>query len=239
MKKFAGVVAAIVIFVAGSMASAMSLTEQVNALEQASGLSADGETLGARIHYLEEQLGVVSETDTSFPERIATLEKLLGISGTGLSSETKQKGVSILLHELEPFSCNLIATYIDSRYWTDNYGNTYKRTLSDEGSNSDRDQIEYLLDGKYTTLSGTLYVPRSALEDMGNFESDIPRFSVYGDDVMLFSHTGCAYKDEPIKIAVDIQGVRFLKIVFDGAFYSAIGWGNRPILVLGDPVLWK
>ena len=100
-------------------------------------------------------------------------------------------------------------------------------------------EVEYYLGGKYTELTGTFYITKASLNSVGNFESDKPEIRIYGDDNLLHTKQGCTSKDKPEEFLVDLTGVEFLKIVFDGACFIEGSGFERPLIVIGEPVLWE
>lgn len=119
--------------------------------------------------------------------------------------------------------------------YTDNYDNTYPNCITpfDSGETF----IEYYIDAKYTNLSGTLYITSHAKRINPEYYTwDIATFSVYGDDALLYSHTGFTTKDEPIPVNVDITGVKFLKIYFNDAHYYDEGM-SESLIGFGDPMI--
>lgn len=97
--------------------------------------------------------------------------------------------------------------------------------------------IEYNIKGEYKNLSGEIYVTKRARFINPEFSSwDLATFTIYGDDMPLYTHTGFTPKDEPVIVDIDITDVKFLKIYFKNAHYydtgmpeSLIGFGNPMI----------
>lgn len=141
--------------------------------------------------------------------------------------------------ELEPYGNTNVKTSQPVQYTTDNYGNSYNYVLSCDGSYASCDEVEYYLGEKYTELTGTFYVTQASVENVGDFESDLPEIRIYGDEELLYTKKGCTSKDAPEEFTVDLRGVEFLKVVFDGTYYNETWGWKRPLLVIGEPVLWE
>lgn len=119
---------------------------------------------------------------------------------------------------------------------TDNYDIVYPSCITP--FDDDEVFIEYNLSGnEYTNLSGTLYVTRRArFINPEYFTWNIATFTIYGDDIPLYTHTGFTTKDEPLPIDVDITGVKFLKIYFKDAHYYDTGM-SESLIGFGNPTL--
>lgn len=139
------------------------------------------------------------------------------------------------LTSLEYFSRNGNVQTDYSMDSKNNYDTTYPYCITpfDDGEVF----IEYNINGEYTNLYGEIYVTRHArFINPEYFTWDLATFTIYGDDIPLYSHTGFTTKDEPIFVEVNITGVKFLKIYFKDAHYydtgmseSLIGFGNPMI----------
>lgn len=150
-----------------------------------------------------------------------------------------KQGIRTRLKELKPFGDTKVTTEQPVQYTTDNYGNSYNYVLSCNGSYATCDEVEYYLGEKYTELTGTFYVTQGSVENEGDFEFDLPEIRFYGDEKLLYTKTGCTSKDAPEEFTIDLSGVEFLKVVFDGTYYSEPPGWMRPLLVIGEPVLWE
>lgn len=164
------------------------------------------------------------------------------VCASGLDAGIKTEDVTgsrTRLKELQPFDKTRVETWLPADLLTDNYGNTYNYVLASNNGYGDYDEVEYYLGEKYTAITGMFYITRGSVDAVGSFESQKPEIRIYGDDVLLHTKKGCSYKDKPEEFRVDLTGVEFLKVVFDGAYYNE-GFGfKRPLIVIGEPVLWE
>lgn len=85
---------------------------------------------------------------------------------------------------------------------TDNYGNTYGTAII-----NDTTCYEYLLDGQYSVLKGTLYIPKG---ETGNVEVVL---TVKGDGYVLYASPLMAKTSRPQEFEVNIAG--FNKLVIE------------------------
>ena len=217
----------------GRMACAASLPERVAALEAELGMSAEG-SIGERITALENMLGIEPAPGTASVDRIAALEKDLGLTENPAGkNERGGPEDSVLLSSLEPFTCSYVFTDFSTRQYKDMYGGQHPSTLFSEASLGFGDnEVEYLLDGAYREMRGVLYIPKglsSLVEDVDVLRAKV---KIYGDDRLLYISPAMQRKDEPSPLRVDLTGVRFLKIVFEDA--QDIG---GPYIVIGDAEL--
>ncbi|MDO4620874.1 MAG: NPCBM/NEW2 domain-containing protein [Lachnospiraceae bacterium] len=131
--------------------------------------------------------------------------------------EEFSKDQPIYLSNLEYWSKDrLFDTYtFNNELIEDNFGNVYSadRVFNAE-TGGDEATIEYFLDGKYTELSGTMYVPKTNRGvDSIAFNA---HFAVYGDGELLYTSDGLTGKERPLDFTVDITGVEFLEIRLAG-----------------------
>ena len=159
--------------------------------------------------------------------------------GTSDKGDQGKQGVRTRLTDLDPFGKTSVETWLPESFTTDNYGNSYDYVLACNNGYGSYNEVEYYLGGKYTELTGTFYITKASLNSVGNFESDKPEIRIYGDDNLLHTKQGCTSKDKPEEFLVDLTGVEFLKIVFDGACFIEGSGFERPLIVIGEPVLWE
>lgn len=158
---------------------------------------------------------------------------------TSAGKDIGKQGIRTRLTDLKPFANTNVETWMEASWATDNYGNSYNYLLSCNNGYGDYNEVEYYLEEKYTELTGTFYITKASVESAGNFQSDLPEIRIYGDDELLYTKKGCTSKDKPEEFQIDLTGVEFLKVVFDGAFYNE-GFGfKRPLIVIGEPILWE
>ena len=224
-------------------AQAATVTDRVVILEQAIGLEAGTDALIARIAYLEAQLGVIAAAGATIEDRIAALEAILGVAPAAEEAANPLDkvvyGEADNLIDFDYFSMDGEVEIGKPGYTgceTDNYGNNYAtRIYPDDLSCA----IEYRLDDDYKAFTGTIYVNAKATREGKNHYWDNASVSIYGDDVLLYQTTGFEPKSEPLPIAVDVDGVTFLKIVFNQAVYTYSTNYEKPLVVLGNPAVVK
>lgn len=134
------------------------------------------------------------------------------------------------LTDLEPFDKKDMNLAPNTNECHDPFGNIFNSCL---GPRDDGGYVEFYLNGQYDRLVGTLYATGVKLYASDSYNWDYATCSVYGDDCLLFTHTGFHRKDDPIPFELDVQGVRFLRITFEKAVYFSAGGGN-PLVLLGD-----
>lgn len=90
---------------------------------------------------------------------------------------------------------------------TDSLGNNYTDALVFNGGLKNR-EIEYYINGKYTSVSGVLAMDHSARENASGY------IAIYGDDVLLYTSPEITRKTEAFSFNVSMSGVKYLKIQF-------------------------
>ena len=184
---------------------------------------------------LVEKNKILSTELLNTQNKLNQLQEQLNNSQDQMNSEHPEQQYDIPLTSLDYFSRNGNVQTNSSFDSKDNYDTVYPYCII--SPESEEAFIEYNIDEKYTNLSGSLYVTKRARSINPEYYTwDIATFSIYGDDSLLYTHTGFTTKDEPIPIDVNITGVKFLKIYFKEAFYwdeglkkSLIGFGNPMI----------
>lgn len=148
--------------------------------------------------------------------------------------ETWKTRSPILLTDLTNFSRDgmIGSSFFDD---TDNYGTVYASCVSCNGSQ--KPDAEFFIDGQYAKLSGTLYITDHAKEQVSSGWLSKATFSVYGDDVLLYTFSGFDLKDKPFEFSVDISGVEFLKIEFANANYSDYNAMWHSMIAMGNATL--
>ena len=106
---------------------------------------------------------------------------------------------------------------------TDNYENNYRSAII-SGSN---DTYEYILDGKYSSLKGTLYIPKGESHDFNT------TLTVKGDGHILYSSPVMTKTSKPVEFDVPIAG--FNKLVIEWYEYQVKCCIADPILVKANP----
>ena len=119
----------------------------------------------------------------------------------------------------------------------DGFNNEY--TSSMYGA-EDEAYAEYYIEKQYSTLQGTLYVPKKALDNSGSrdilFDNS---FAIYGDDKLLYSNEDFDLKMKPVDVEVDISDVETLRIFFSHDFYRDSRGLHAPKVVFGNPIIIK
>lgn len=117
----------------------------------------------------------------------------------------------------------------------DSFGNSYSTLIY---PNIEEGQIEYLLNGAYTTLEADIYLPEYSLKYGESHRWDHASISIYGDDTLLGTISGFSAYDEPLPIIVCVENVRVLRIEFDDVYCYYHGM-TYPLAAIGDPMLTK
>ena len=124
---------------------------------------------------------------------------------------------------------------VDTNYNIDNDGKKYTRgsniyCRSNSGS-SGRGVVEYALIGNYKALKGTIYIPYESR----NIEfTSAPMFRIYGDDQLVYSAPAL---EKPIDFAINVEGIRLLKVYIHGGWYKGDGTGLIPCICAGNLIL--
>lgn len=127
---------------------------------------------------------------------------------------------------------------VDTNYNKDNDGKKYTHgsniyCRSNSGS-SGRGIVEYALNGNYKTLKGTIYVP---YESRNQEFTSIPMFRIYGDNQLVYSGPDLGREQGPYDFAINVEGVRFLKVYIHGGWYKGDGTGLIPCICAGNLIL--
>lgn len=136
---------------------------------------------------------------------------------------------------------------------TDVLGNTYVSDYifyptggnlnSEVGTTEDEGAVEYFLNSKYSTLSGTLYLPYQSRAAEAPTVSSV--FKVYGDGTLLYeAPTFIRGTVDPVDFNIDISGVRNLRVVVLGVWTDKntgwVGWNSRyPMVCAADMMVSK
>lgn len=191
----------------------------------------------------------ISEAENTFSDNknyegaIKIITSAINIVGSDsrLTAELEkyQSYIPVPLTDLEPFAVGdyvHISGLILESITTDVQGNTYPQesvfypiggTLASYYSKSEDDgSIEYYINGKYSTLTGTLYLPYVS---RGMDSPTVPStFKVYGDGVLLYeAPTFTKGVTEPVNISVNISNVMELKIVILGVWTENGDWPGQ------------
>lgn len=121
---------------------------------------------------------------------------------------------------------------------TDNRGNDLNNCYEsyDKGLRSDGDQSRtYSLNGEYTEIEGTVYVP-----DSRKAPTRTSRIIIYGDDIILYESNVFADESQPQSFNVDISGVNKMTITMKKVtFVDNFGLSESLKIGLSDVVLYK
>lgn len=155
--------------------------------------------------------------------------------------ESQEAYAPIFLDLAEPFSSNnyLLFGSTSESLLTDNQGNVYVDDsvvynkyglyyVEEPGT------MQFYLQGEYTKLTGTIYVPDSA---KAITPDRIPFVQILRDDILLYEQMDLKGMDEPINFHVDITNVVFLTIkIFNTEGTSQ---GRIPLICLADLAVAK
>lgn len=127
---------------------------------------------------------------------------------------TEPKPVSVYINDLQYMSC--INSIQEQDNLTDNVGNMYHKGLFMyekwsymDGRNHGEGSADYYIQGKYTTFSGTVAVPR------GHESSTYSAFfEIYGDGNLLYTSPVMINTSFPENFSIDITGVKLLTISY-------------------------
>lgn len=129
-------------------------------------------------------------------------------------------------------------------YITDNYGKTYtaNRVIcnKDSGLFKDIGSIQYFLESKYSTLTGTIYVPDiSKNVNTNSILVDLPYVQILGDGVVLYELSSLTGKDKPVEFSVNISNVEFITVCIYGGWFRGDGTGLIPMNCVADLAVSK
>lgn len=170
--------------------------------------------------------------DSDFAESIAVIEEAIEHIGetkalkAELSKYNSSMPVKLIDKEFTKKGSYISISTNDAEIYQDLVGNKYKEnnvfypsggTLRTEYASSEAEgTVTYDLDGMYSELQGTVYVPRIARN--ANWARKTS-FKIYGDGKVIYDagsfNSGTR---EPIDFDVDVTGVKELKIVILGIY---------------------
>lgn len=113
----------------------------------------------------------------------------------------------------------------DSKWAKDNLGNTHTKCFFSSFDNT------YLLDGEYSHISGTIYLPYENRAQALNYSE--PALTIYGDGEVLYTYSveRGVKGFRPVDFSVSLEGVTEARVVFTS--------GGAQGLWLGDTAFWK
>lgn len=223
--------AAVVLTALLPAALAATVNDRIDAVERELGINHGDQPLNVRVSLAESALGLFAGDDQTIIERLEALEQQLGMDGNAAPMPAPFPEEAVSLADLEPFSNDSIAIGFRESCSTDSYGGDHVDMLMpylDEGV------VEYLLNGEYSELRATVYIPRASMSEITTSDLGRVKLVVYGDDKVLYTLPKLGLKDEPLDISVDLTGVKFMRIAFENDYVSF-----KTIVVLGDAVLVK
>lgn len=149
--------------------------------------------------------------------------------------ENYQSYIPVALTTIKPFAQGnyLSIGYAFKDIYSDVKGNSYPKdsifypnsgtSISSIPKSEDDGRVEYYIDGNYSALTGTLYLPYAS---RGADKAEMPStFKVYGDGVLLYEAPEFRMGiTEPLDFSVDISNVRSLKIVILGLWRENGDW---------------
>lgn len=103
---------------------------------------------------------------------------------------------------------------------TDNYGNHYDRAICNDLNNNN---LEYLLNMKYSNFRGTLYIPEAVTED------ELGYLKIIADGKTIYTSPEMTKSSAPVHINVNVKGYNDVKIEF-----SISQWQDSGIICLGN-----
>lgn len=103
---------------------------------------------------------------------------------------------------------------------TDNYGNRYSRAICNDLNNNN---LEYLLNMKYSKFKGTLYIPEGVSSD------ELGYLRIIADEKTIYTSPEMTKSSSPINIDVRVDGYNDVKIEF-----SISQWKDRGSICLGN-----
>lgn len=101
---------------------------------------------------------------------------------------------------------------------SDLQGNTYADCIVFLWGYSD-DEAIYALQGKYSKLTGTVFVPSCRYAD--DNPADMYYVRIYGDGELLYTSPQMLYNSKPASFELDVNGIQQLKIMYEG---GAMTW---------------
>lgn len=93
---------------------------------------------------------------------------------------------------------------------TDNYGNRYNRAVCNDASG---ENLEYLLNMKYSKFKATLYVPE------GNTSAEPHYIKIIADGKTIYTSPEMTRASSPVNIDINVKGCNNFKIQFCGENY--------------------
>lgn len=142
---------------------------------------------------------------------------IFALLGSAFNTEVGPVNPFYELHEASTFDSDVR----DIGTFTDKNGNKYSDALMfNYGYSTDKDV--YRLDGKYTSFSGTVFVPTERLN-----EKDSGQVSIYGDGKRLWASSHMTAESDPEDFAVNTTNIDTIEIRYEG---GAITW-KLPIAI--------
>lgn len=199
-----------------------SQTNYINdVFERAESAFGNNKDYSAAIQALREAISEVSE----FDNMIAELEQRI---------EHYKEYVPIYITSLK---CEQQSTFMrfDINEAVDVNGTRYdgSSTFLQSYDNGLEAHVIYNLNFKYTTLTGVLCRPYRTVSH-SDFAYERVRIEIYGDDILLYkAPTITKNTYDPIRFAIDVSGVRNLRIVI------VHGWDAMPLVYISEVMLQK
>ncbi len=103
---------------------------------------------------------------------------------------------------------------------TDNYSNRYNRAICNDLNNNN---LEYLLNMKYSKFKGTLYIPEGVSDD------DLGYLRIIADGKTIYTSPEMTKASSPISIDISVVGYNDVKIEF-----SISQWKDSGLICLGN-----
>ncbi len=195
-----------------------------NAIDEAAAAFSNGKDYESAIKIITAAMNVIGEDS----RLTAELEKY-------------QSYIPIALTTLEPYTTTYIRITSDNTdVIQDVNGNRYTDVFYNCGNNADLEdegKIEYYINGQYSNLCGTLYLPYLA---RGTESPKIPStFKIYGDGILLYEAPKFKMGvTEPLNFSVNISNVQALKIIILGRAGTSY-WSDDPVVCATNLMLSK
>lgn len=163
--------------------------------------------------------------------------------------------------EYEPVSLSLLDTKEITEYIeeggpapvncrTDLKGNEYEDTaiypkigmMMMRAETEDQGHVTYVLNGKYSRLTGVLYIPENTLSCSDKQWNEPTIVKLYGDDKLLYEAPSLSRENvDPINLDLDVTGVQDLKVVMIGVWFKDMGdyVNSYPKVCAANLQVWK
>ena len=179
-----------------------------------------------------DQLKIYYEGGASTWDRPIGLANLVLTRSTNPADKNYVSNVPTRLLDL-PALRNDFQSYTN-QVLMDVHGNTYNDCIEFLYGESD-DQVIYALQGNYSKLTGTVFVPSYRYqEDVGEVWDEMYYVTIFGDGVLLYTSPKMLYNTAAATFEIDVSGVQQLTIMYYG---GASTWHRE--ICLADLFLYE